>query len=324
MRVRRGIGLWVVAAISALFVIGCSKAGQHAVHPEVDTEKQDETPDGATEEDLPAAAEEVHESGEMSGFAYQYFPSAADALGYVVGTTEPRILGLGEFHQQHGTVSILSALVRFTESLLPLIAQVTSDLIVETWVATGSCGEAEKKVTAEVDEVTERPEATESDTLKLIKKAVSLNIQPHVMEIDCHDYQKLFQGGEEGMDYMALLQLVGQHLEAKGKKVLDVRDSGEVKAKPMITIYGGAVHNDAKPAKMWSTVSFGPGLEKVAPGRYVEIDLLVPEFIENSDLVKNEPWFPVFMELASKDKTLLIQLTDHSYLLVFKKDVKNP
>ncbi|MCP4680181.1 MAG: hypothetical protein GY854_32740 [Deltaproteobacteria bacterium] len=54
------------------------------------------------------------------------------------------------------------------------------------------------------------------------------------------------------------------------------------------------------------------------------MDLLVPEFIENSNLVKNEPWFPVFMELASKDKTLLIQLTDHSYLIVFKKDIMNP
>ncbi|MCP4676276.1 MAG: hypothetical protein GY854_12350 [Deltaproteobacteria bacterium] len=319
MEAKTGISLWVVA-LSLLFVVGCKKTGRHVAHPEVEAGAPDETP----KEEPPPAEEVKYESGEMSGFSYQYFPSAADAIGYIVETTEPRILGLGEFHQQHGTVNILSALVRFTSSLLPMIARVTSDLIVETWVATGSCGEVEKKVTAEVDEVTERPEATESDTLKLIKKAVSLNIQPHVLEIDCHDYQKLFQGGEEGMDYMALLQLVGQHLEAKDKKALGFRDNGEVKVKPMITFYGGAIHNDAKPAEMWSTVSFGLGLEKAAPGRYVEVDLLVPEFIENSNLVKNEPWFPVFIELASKDKTLLIQLTDHSYLIVFKKGVMSP
>ena len=122
--------------------------------------------------------------------------------------TRPEIIGFGEFHQQSGTGNVLSSLTRFTEALLPLMAAELSDLVVETWVSTGSCGKAEKAVTREVNEVTDRPEATEDETIALIKRAAGLGIRPHVLKLTCKDYETL--RGDAGVDYLKLLELVGR------------------------------------------------------------------------------------------------------------------
>jgi hypothetical protein len=219
------------------------------------------------------------------------FASADKALEYVLHKSRPLVVGFGEFHQHTGTVDTLSALKRFTDTMLPVMAARTSDLVVETWVSTGNCGQNEKRVTKDVSEVSKRPEATETETVKLIKKAEALGVQPHVLELQCNDYAKVLVDG--GVDYLAMLELVGKRLGEKAKKALVYRDAQkaekpkedkkETGAPKMVALYGGAVHNDAEPEETWKTVTFGKELKQFSSERYVEIDLYVPEFIQDSD-----------------------------------------
>ena len=159
----------------------------------------------------------------------------------------------------------------------------------------------------------------------------ALGVQPHVLELRCDDYQKL--QGDGGVDYLALLELVGRRLGEKAEQALLFRDAERAgkktppekanaeASKKMVAIYGGAVHNDAEPAEMWKTVTFGKELDRFSSGRYVEIDLCVPEFVEASDAAKEERWYNAFERNVSADKTLVIELGKSSYVIAFRKGV---
>jgi hypothetical protein len=70
------------------------------------------------------------------------------------------------------------------------------------------CGEAEERVVEEVEEVSERPEATENETVKMLKRAEALGVRPHILTVGCEDYKSVFQ--EDGnVDYFRMLELVG-------------------------------------------------------------------------------------------------------------------
>lgn len=250
-------------------------------------------------------------------YEHKLFPSADKALEEILANTHPRVVGFGEFHQQNKTAETVSALERFADLMLPVLAGKTSDLVVETWVSQGRCGPVEKKVTTEVDRVTERPKETENETIRLLKKANKLKIRPHILEVQCEDYEKV-QDKDGGVDYLALLELVAKRLEEKGKSALSTTGAG---ADKIVAVYAGAIHNDATPEEMWKSVSFGPALKNAAGGKYIEIDIYVPEFIENSDIVRQESWFPLFTRLASPDKALLIRLNENAYIIGFRKGV---
>jgi hypothetical protein len=254
-------------------------------------------------------------------FEHERFPTGAQALKAILDRTKPRAVGFGEFHQQHGTFKILSALERFSKDMLPLFAGKTSDIVVETWVASGSCGEVEKEVVTQVEKITERPKTTENETIRLLKRAKGLGIQPHILDVECEDYEKV-KDKDGGLDYLELLELVGARLKEKGLKVIANPAPGD--SNRMVVIYGGAIHNDAEPDEMWESVSFAKPIRKAALNRYLEVDLYVPEFIQTSNLVRDEPWYPLASRLASKSKALLIKLRKDSYIIVFRKGIKNP
>jgi hypothetical protein len=248
---------------------------------------------------------------------YRHFPTASAAIEDVITRTAPTVIGFGEFHQQSATKEVVSAIERFTANLLPMLSARISDLVVETWISTGQCGETETKVTAEVDQVSDRPPETENETIRMIKQAAALGVQPHVLKLGCDDYAGL--QGDGGVDYLKLLELVGERLGEEAVFAMENRASQKA-----VAIYGGAIHNDALPDEMWESVSFVPKLKaSSAKINYVEIDLYVPEFIQNSAIAKNENWFPLFEKQSSKKEVLLIELGPKSYILVFKKGVTN-
>jgi hypothetical protein len=313
------IGIHGLLAALVCLTVACGDKGT-SIKPSDSPPKPPSEVPGKRAPDPPAPSPEV-----------KTFGTAHAALQYVLEKSDPLVVGFGEFHQRTGTTATLSALERFSEELLPVIAGRTSDLVVETWMSAGACGKAEKQVTRDVDQVSDRPEVTESETVRLIKKAAALGVQPHVLELKCDDYQKLQVDG--GVDYLALLELVGKRLGEKAEQALLFRDAertekktppGKADAlatKKMVAIYGGAVHNDAEPAEMWKSVTFGAELERFSSGRYVEVDLCVPEFVEAGDAGKEELWYAAFEKNASPDKTLVIQVGKNAYVIVFRKGV---
>jgi hypothetical protein len=255
---------------------------------------------------------------------FKKYPNAQTALKAITDKTKPLIIGFGEFHQMKSSIGFLSSIERFSKWILPALAPYSSDLIVETWVKKG-CGKIETAVIKEVEEVSKRPKTTENETIRLLKTAKSLGIQPHILEVECDDYKRVFETDKE-VDYFLMLELVGQLLREKGKKVFLHRVNKQPENRPlkkMILIYGGAVHNDIAPEKEWETVSFGPAMNTLSKQRYISVDLYVPEFIKGSNLVKNRPWYPLFEENASKSNVLLIKKTVNSYIIILKKGLKN-
>ena len=126
--------------------------------------------------------------------------------------------------------------------------------------------------------------------------------------------------GDGGVDYLAMLELVKEHLEKKSLSILDAKKNKAID-RPLLAIYCGAIHNDALPEEIWKTVSFGPKLKELTGGKYVEIDLYVPEFIENNRIAEKEPWYPLFRRFASPKGAVLIKRSESAYIIIYPKGV---
>ena len=251
---------------------------------------------------------------------HRIFSSAAKALEAVLDETDPSVVGFGEFHQQTGTVGTLSTIERFADQLLPVMAQRTSDLVVEAWVSKGRCGEVEKQVVSDVNKVSKRPDETEDENLRMLKAARVLGVQPHILKMECADYEKVHMA-DGGVDYLEMLELVARRLMETTGKIIQKRPPGDHR---MIAVFSGAIHNDLSPAKDWETFSYGPAMRKAARGKYVEIDIYVPEFVQAASTAREEIWYDKVTSLASRETAALIETGKNSYIIVFPKGIKAP
>ena len=241
------------------------------------------------------------------------FDSAAAALDSLLAT-RPRVIGFGEYHEIEGGPIAKTALAHFREELLARVAPQATDLIVETWVTEGDCGAKEAKVVEQVAETTKRPEATESDIVKLLKEAKAARLQPHILNVSCPLYQSLLD--EEGeVDFEKLLGAITELLRAKIRAQWELRRYAGDKA---VLVYGGALHNDLFPQKDLRAFTFGPWLAKETRGKYLEVDLYVPEFIARDKQIVAEPWYPLLKKVPP-GKTALVRRGKDSFILVFAK-----
>jgi len=267
---------------------------------------------------VPIAADEAAvtaPSDQSTEPSFRYLPSAEAALLHIVSGTRPRVVAFGEYHNQAQT-EVRSALARFTESMLPAMAPVTSDIVVEALVPTGDCVELEEEVAEEVRDDTERPEETENEVVALFREARARGVAPHFITLGCAEHEAIY-GGEE-VDYLALLELIGAELASTTEDVVDRRASRGFPEKPLVAVYGGAIHNDLAPDPAWRSVSYGPAIAGlVPPGKYVEVDLVVPEIVAQSRIARQAPWYPVFEDHVSSEQTLLIELSENSFVVVF-------
>jgi hypothetical protein len=250
------------------------------------------------------------------------FDTPAAALREVLRRTTPRVVGVGEYHQKTRTVNVRSAVRRFAEQMLPAIGAETSDLIIETWVTEGRCGDDEKRVVKNVEKTTERPAATEDEVLTLLKRAKQLGVQPHILKVNCADYKLLLDGGK--VDYDKLLSMITRHLRRTATQILAARakpsghDAGLAGSRRMVVLYGGALHNDLYPVEGLEGYSYAEALQKQSGDRYVELDLYVPELIEGDKTLSAEPWYPL-LRLASPTRVLLIERGEGSFILVLQR-----
>ena len=239
------------------------------------------------------------------------YPTMAAALRHVLAM-EPRLLAIGELHQTKATARIPSALKRFTHDMLPLLRdEGATDLVVETWLTTGSCGEVEQKAVAQVEKTTERPARTENEVLGLLRQAKEAGMVSRILQVACKDYQSIM-GGDE-VDFERLLRLTREQLETQLRIALRRRGSG------LVLSYGGALHNDLTPDSELEPFAFGPAMARTVGGRYVELDLYVPEFVETNPTVRNQAWFAVYQRAYRRGQFTLVRLGETSFALVFPR-----
>ena len=87
----------------------------------------------------------------------------------------------------------------------------------------------------------------------------------------------------------------------------------------LVLLYGGALHNDLAPRAGREAFSFGPELKAHTGGRYVELDLIVPEFIKDTETWRALPWYSHFDPKRAPEKTTLYNPSPGSYVLIFPR-----
>src|SRR4029078_6471207 len=112
------------------------------------------------------------------------------------------------------------------------------------------------------------------------------------------------------------LELIKRLTQAQATRLFQRNEAA--KNGKMIVTYGGAMDNDLAPSEALRKFSFGPELATTTGGRYVELDLIVPEYVKKTDSWDKLPWYSSFQaHAAPKDKPTVYRVGDRSFVLLF-------
>ncbi len=234
----------------------------------------------------------------------------------------PLVIGIGESHAPKGAEGIVSSTKRFSEKFLPLLVDpkremVASDIVLEIWVAEGQCGKKKEAEVAEKQKPVTQGQAktNQNEYVALGDAAHAKGVKPHILRAPCADYDKIINAKEDAV--IVMLELIARLMNEKVAALLAQQaDAGTEK---IVLTYGGAIHNDlvAKPGReKWT---FGPDLSLKTKGRYIELDLVVPEYIKDNDAWNALPWTRHFNKDAHPTKTTLFKPAEGSYVLIFPR-----
>jgi hypothetical protein len=244
--------------------------------------------------------------------AHESYADLASAIAATV-PTDARVVGFGEIHARIDRAQVPSALSRFT-SALPAFGEKISDLVVETWIVDSKCGQKAVATTQKLEKEVKRPEATKNEVGQLVDALNVAQIKPHAMTLTCADYDKL-QTKEGQADPLAMLTLTTRELTRISTSAVKFRDK-EATHRPWIALYGGALHNDRFPNEGTAEWSYAERVDAATQGKYVEIDLIVPEFAEADKMSREQPWFPL---TAAADKVLVWKRGERSFVMILPR-----
>jgi hypothetical protein len=254
------------------------------------------------------------------------FGTAQDAFKWVLAR-DPLVLAVGEAHAQKGTEEIASSTKRFTETFLPIVAPRASDVVVELWAPDPKCMKAVKQVASAQKPVTEVQASTnQNEYVTLGTKAKEAGMTPWLLRPTCDDFSMLADAGADGIG--AMLGLVKRLTQAKVTQLYERnRQASDASSPKTVIAYGGALHNDMAPSESMKDYSFGPELDRMTNGRYIELDLIVPEYVKKNATWEKLPWFASFEADAAAnaneasagkhDKATLYVVGEKSFVLVF-------
>ena len=242
------------------------------------------------------------------------FASNEDAFRYILAL-DPAILAIGEAHAQKGTEAIASATKRFTDSMVSLLENRASDLLVEAWAGDPKCQKEVKQVASAQRPVQQaQAQQNPNEYVALGTRAKALGVQPHLLRPTCDDYASLADAGAD-----VVTQSLGliKRLTQSDATALFQRNQAAKNGKVVVT-YGGAMHNDLAPSESLRQYSFGPELSATTAGRYVELDLIVPEYVKATEIWQKLPWYAAYQADAdAKDKPKVYRLAERSFVLIF-------
>jgi hypothetical protein len=237
------------------------------------------------------------------------FPAASDALAAAV-TADVRVVGFGEAHTPSGFVG-RSTVARFTEDLLPAIAGRANRLLVELLAAPTGCEEKQQAVQAESDAVTEGQAAqNQGEYVALGHAARRQGLVPDVLHPTCKDMAAI---ADSEVRVLAMMEAIATLSVEVTNRWLE-EPAGP---RPLLLLYGGALHNDVSPRPNLEGWSYGPRLIELSGDRYVEIDLVVPELVGESESWQKFAWYAAVRSLPPGHGTTLVRVSHRSFALVF-------
>ena len=246
-------------------------------------------------------------------FECRVVDAGADALTFVL-QEQPLALGIGEAHALAGFEQVVPAVRRFTEALLPELRGRATHLVVELLAPDPRCESTTREVRRAQKPVTEQQSAhNRNDYVALGQRARELGIEPFVLSPTCDEYRAIADAGDAAIDVsLATIAKVTSRMLRGGLAKNHAAD------RPGLVVgYGGALHNDIQPAPEKAGWSYGPELAAFSGGRYVELDLIVREFIKDTDVWKALPWYAHFDPSRDPSRWVVMRTAPHRYVLFF-------
>jgi hypothetical protein len=90
----------------------------------------------------------------------------------------------------------------------------------------------------------------------------------------------------------------------------------------MVVLYGGALHNDLAPKPGREPWSFGPDLARATGGRYVELDVFVPESIQDTESWRAFAWYSRYDPAAHGGGAVLFRTAPSTFTLIFPRSAR--
>lgn len=232
------------------------------------------------------------------------------SLGAAVEALVPpstRLVGFGELHARTDRPQAASTLAAFTQQILPRLSARASHLVLETWTVATDCGEVAERATAAVEAQVRRPAATKTELGTLVEESRRRGLVPHAMTVTCADYQAMAKGDDEAIAHM--LDLTTAELGRLGASLVARAPA----ARPLVLLYGGALHNDRAPVAGLEPWSYAAGVEAASERTFVEIDLIVPELARADPASRQAPWARY---LGQSEKVLAIERGERSFVVL--------
>jgi hypothetical protein len=246
-------------------------------------------------------------------FECAQYDSPIEAFRAAIGG-DVRVVSIGEAHAPKGARAPSSA-KRFTETILSSLAGRASDLVVELMLPPSGCrAEVALAKKAEEPVTTRHASADPSEYVAMGEAARKLGVVPDLLRPSCADLAAI-DASDDPIE--ASLRTIERLTREKVVALLDRNARTPGDAGKIVVTYGGAIHNDRAPPPERLAWSFGPALDQATGGRYVEVDLFVPEFMDGSDVWKSRPFYAAYDPARLGRKTTMFRLRERSYVIVF-------
>jgi len=270
------------------------------------------TPAAAPPVSSAAASAEICE-----GVPCETFTTAEEAVA-ALAAKGPRVVAFGEAHAQKDGPGGPSTTKRFMDGLLPLFKGKATDLLIELWVANGSCGKKTEAKVAQQQKAVAAPQAetNQNEFVTLGNISKGLGIRPHVLVPPCDEYAKILDAGAGDVD--AMLSMIARLTANDIRAFLEKTEGKDA----MLLAYGGALHNDVTPKKGHEAWSFGAELAGKLGAKYMEVDLVVPEAVRDTSAWQSLPWYGKVHPERIGAKAVLATLGPSSYVVFFPRGAK--
>ena len=243
------------------------------------------------------------------------YTTPLDAFLDALSPFDPLVVGVGEAHAPQGA-TVATAASRFTAAILPALAGRASDLLVELMMPPAGCVDAAAQVRQEQKVVTAREsDHNQNDYVAMGEKARALGIVPDLLRPSCADMDGVRAApGEAAIG--ASLELIARLTIAQSERLVDRDARSDADRGKIVVVYGGMLHNDLAPPAASAAWSYAPAVDAHVHGRFVAVDLVVPEFIGDDDSWRSFAWWPHYDRARMGARATLFRTGDRSFVIV--------
>lgn len=208
---------------------------------------------------------------------------------------------------------------RFSEDLLPSVAPRAKRLLVELLAPPSGCEKPRQDVQAESDAITEgQSEQNQNDYVALGHAARQLGVMPDILRPTCADMRSI---AAAEVRVLAIMETIARLSLSMAERWL-TEPVEPAQERTLLLLYGGALHNDVAPREHLETWSYGPGLIERSADRYVEVDLVVPELVQDTESWQKFLWYEAVRSLPKDHAFVLVQVSERSFALVFPRSAQ--